>query len=156
MFMALGMVLFTILPTFAVWFLRYFKIWKIEGNIPAVRFCMHIGLLFNLQDFSGFDAVNPQKGFCQTRNCPWGQRLVEGACNICLENTFPRHMPSGPNFLESSLTPVIVFRKSFQNYKSLPCGMLNCTLVKVFSLQVRNYHRSSGHDSVNLHLHTII
>ncbi|KHJ79103.1 Sodium:neurotransmitter symporter family protein [Oesophagostomum dentatum] len=37
MFIALLMVLLAILPTFSVWFLRYFKIWKLEADIPAVR-----------------------------------------------------------------------------------------------------------------------
>ncbi|VDM75034.1 unnamed protein product [Strongylus vulgaris] len=35
MFIALLMVLLAILPTFSVWFLRYFKIWKLEADIPA-------------------------------------------------------------------------------------------------------------------------
>ncbi|VDM63614.1 unnamed protein product [Angiostrongylus costaricensis] len=40
MFIALGMVLLAILPTFAVWFLRYFKIWKLEADIPAASKCL--------------------------------------------------------------------------------------------------------------------
>ncbi|PIO70401.1 sodium-dependent neutral amino acid transporter B(0) family protein [Teladorsagia circumcincta] len=40
MFIALGMVLMAILPTFSVWFLRYFKIWKLEADIPAASKCL--------------------------------------------------------------------------------------------------------------------
>ncbi|KAJ1357993.1 hypothetical protein KIN20_016289 [Parelaphostrongylus tenuis] len=40
MFIALGMVLLAIIPTFAVWFLRYFKIWKLEADIPAASKCL--------------------------------------------------------------------------------------------------------------------
>ncbi|VDL69266.1 unnamed protein product [Nippostrongylus brasiliensis] len=40
MFIALGMVLLAILPTFSVWFLRYFKIWKLEADIPAASKCL--------------------------------------------------------------------------------------------------------------------
>ncbi|KJH42530.1 Sodium:neurotransmitter symporter family protein [Dictyocaulus viviparus] len=40
MFIALTMVLLAILPTFSVWFLRYFKIWKLEADIPAASKCL--------------------------------------------------------------------------------------------------------------------
>ncbi|EYB90474.1 hypothetical protein Y032_0219g2452 [Ancylostoma ceylanicum] len=40
MFIALLMVLLAILPTFSVWFLRYFKIWKLEADIPAASKCL--------------------------------------------------------------------------------------------------------------------
>ncbi|CAJ0608789.1 unnamed protein product [Cylicocyclus nassatus] len=40
MFIALLMVLLAIMPTFSVWFLRYFKIWKLEADIPAASKCL--------------------------------------------------------------------------------------------------------------------
>ncbi|CAI4232563.1 unnamed protein product [Auanema sp. JU1783] len=35
MFLAVTLIMFALLPTFGVFFLRYFKIWKIEADIPA-------------------------------------------------------------------------------------------------------------------------
>ncbi|CAD6185523.1 unnamed protein product [Caenorhabditis auriculariae] len=41
MYIAIAMVTIAIAPTLGIWFLRYFRIWKLEANIPVASKCLN-------------------------------------------------------------------------------------------------------------------